>query len=292
MLSIRKTLALFATAGSLVVGVNPAHAFTVSTTIQNLPRTLPLANSTTNLQFGALNANLPGINSLGLNQYYKLNSASLTLKGKVAGSFTIENSSFNPINVSSPALTYILDANNLNSTNNSTTNATSPAVPAATVTAASFTPGPPSPPPTAACSGSWAWGGTFWLCYTPGSQSFSINTGGSYSTVNWEVANGTGATNPVASSFWSGPGNSILLPAQLEFSFINSAFTGGSLGSFSGNFELSTLTADSFLTYNYDILTRTAVPAVPAPLPLFGAGVGFGFTRRLRRRIKSATVAS
>lgn len=37
--------------------------------------------------------------------------------------------------------------------------------------------------------------------------------------------------------------------------------------------------------------TDIAIPNVPAPLPLLGAGAAFGFSRRLRRRIKtSATV--
>ena len=37
-----------------------------------------------------------------------------------------------------------------------------------------------------------------------------------------------------------------------------------------------------------DILNRNSVYSdVPAPLPLVGAGVAFGYSRRLRRRLKA-----
>lgn len=33
------------------------------------------------------------------------------------------------------------------------------------------------------------------------------------------------------------------------------------------------------------VITQTAIPAVPGPLPILGAGAAFGFSRKLRRRI-------
>ena len=33
------------------------------------------------------------------------------------------------------------------------------------------------------------------------------------------------------------------------------------------------------------VITQTAIPPVPGPLPILGAGAAFGFSRKLRRRI-------
>ncbi len=44
---------------------------------------------------------------------------------------------------------------------------------------------------------------------------------------------------------------------------------------------------DFFATYTYaEVLPSPPPSSVPGPLPLFGAGVAFGVSRRLRRRIK------
>jgi hypothetical protein len=63
-----------------------------------------------------------------------------------------------------------------------------------------------------------------------------------------------------------------------------------------GNYnpELSSANYPKFINYNSSstsantLLFTAASPAsVPGPLPLFGAGAAFGWSRRLRRRIKS-----
>ena len=52
-------------------------------------------------------------------------------------------------------------------------------------------------------------------------------------------------------------------------------FTGGSTGG----------------AFHEKYAVATEVPPVPAPLPLFGAAAAFGFSRQLRKRIKSAPAA-
>jgi hypothetical protein len=290
MSRLTKVLGTFAASAAVVAAIGPANALTVTSQIKNAPKSLPLNNIPpgTFLQFGALNANLPGIAPLGPNQKYTLNNAFITTKGKVQGSFKLNNSSFNPVAVASPALTFELNANMLKSADLSTTNTTA-SVPAAQATAAEFIPGPPSPPPTAACDGTWTWGGTFWLCFTPGMVTETINPSGATTSAKWEVAAGGGATYPNTNmTFWGGNGgNDVNVPSFLTFNFIPSAFSGASLASATGQFDISNLPADTIIEYDYMIMD---IPNVPAPLPLLGASLGFGFSRRLRRRIKSRSI--
>ena len=291
MSKLQKVLGTFAASAAVVAGIGPANALSVTSQIQNAPQSLLLNNNSALLTFGALNANLPGIQALGPNQSYKLNNAFITTKGKVVGTFSLSNATFAPVTVASPALTFELNANMLKSTDLATTNTTA-SVPAAQATSASFTPGPPSPPPSAACTGTWTWGGVFWLCYTPGTVTETINPSGATTNAKWEVAAGTGATYPASDmNFWGGGmGNTVSVNSLLTYNFIPAAFAGASLTGATGQFDISNLPADTFIEYNYDIMDMAAVPA---PLPLLGASIGFGFSRRLRRRIKSnSTIAA
>jgi len=294
MSRLTKVLGTFVASAAVVATFGPANALTVTSQIKNAPQSLPLNNtpSGTILQFGALNASLPGIAPLGPNQVYKLNNAFITTKGKVSGTFTLTNSSFTPVSVKSPALTFELNANNLKSQDFATTNTTNP-VPAAKATAADFTTGePPAGPPTSACSGTWTWGGAFWLCYSPGLVTETINPGGATTSAKWEVSVGTGATYPNTNMvFWGGNGgNNVNVPSFLTFNSIPSAVLGASFGGATGKFDISNLPADTFIEYDYTVMD---MGAVPAPLPLLGASIGFGFSRRLRRRINSrSTIAS
>ena len=290
MSRLAKVLGTFVASAAVVATIGPANALTVISQIKNAPQSLPLNNIPpgTFLQFGALNPNLTGIAPLGPNQKYVLNNAFITTKGKVQGSFKLNNTSFNPVAVASPALTFELNANNLKSTDLMTTNTTA-SVPAAQATAAEFIPGPPSPPPTSACNGTWTWGGTFWLCFTPGMVTETINPSSATTSAKWEVAAGGGATYPNTNmTFWGGNGgNDVDVPSFLTYNFIPSAFPGASLASATGQFDISTLPADTFIEYDYMIMD---IAQVPAPLPLLGASIGFGFSRRLRRRIKSRSI--
>jgi hypothetical protein len=290
MSRLTKVLGTFAASAAVVAAIGPANALTVTSQIKNAPPSLPLNNVPpgTVLQFGALNSNLPGIAPLGPNQKYVLNTAFITTKGKVKGEFKLNNTSFTPVTVASPALTFELNANMLKTADLMTTNTTA-SVPAAAATDASFTPGPPSPPPSTACSGTWTWGGTFWLCFTPGMVTETVNPSGATSSAKWEVAAGTGATYPNTNmTFWGGNGgNDVNVPSFLTFNFIPSAFSGASLASATGQFDISNLPADTIIEYDYMIMD---IPNVPAPLPLLGASLGFGFSRRLRRRIKSRSI--
>jgi hypothetical protein len=275
----------------VVAAIGPANALTVTSQIKNAPQSLPLNNVPlgTVLQFGALNSNLPGIAPLGPNQKYVLNTAFITTKGKVQGKFKLNNTSFNPVTVANPALTFELNANMLKSADLMTTNTTA-SVPAAQATGADFTTGaPPAGPPSSACSGTWTWGGTFWLCFTPGMVTETVNPSGATSTAKWEVAAGFGATYPNTNmTFWGGNNtDNVNVPSFLTFNFIPSAFPGASLASATGQFDISNLPADTIIEYDYMIMD---IPNVPAPLPLLGASLGFGFSRRLRRRIKSRSI--
>jgi len=291
MSRLTKVLGTFAASAAVVAAIGPANALTVTSQIKNAPQTLQLNNVPpgTTLQFGALNSNLPGIAPLGPNQKYVLNTAFITTKGKVQGTFKLNNTSFAPVTVASPALTFELNANMLKTADLMTTNTTA-SVPAATATGADFTTGaPPAGPPSSACSGTWTWGGNFWLCYTPGTVTETINPSGATSTAKWEVAAGGFATYPNTNmTFWGGNGgNDVNVPSFLTFNFIPSAFSGASLASVTGQFDISNLPADTIIEYDYMIMD---IPNVPAPLPLLGASLGFGFSRRLRRRIKSRSI--
>jgi len=291
MSRLTKVLGTFAASAAVVAAIGPANALTVTSQIKNAPQTLQLNNVPpgTTLQFGALNSNLPGIAPLGPNQKYVLNTAFITTKGKVQGTFKLNNTSFAPVTVASPALTFELNANMLKTADLMTTNTTA-SVPAATATGADFTTGaPPAGPPSSPCSGTWTWGGTFWLCFTPGTVTETINPSGATSTAKWEVAAGGFATYPNTNmTFWGGNGgNDVNVPSFLTFNFIPSAFSGASLASVTGQFDISNLPADTIIEYDYMIMD---IPNVPAPLPLLGASLGFGFSRRLRRRIKSRSI--
>jgi len=291
MSRLTKVLGTFVASAAVVATIGPANALTVTSQIKNAPQSLPLNNIPpgTFLQFGALNANLPGIAPLGPNQKYTLNTAFITTKGKVQGTFKLNNSTFDPVSVASPALTFELNANMLKSADLMTTN-TTVSVPPAQATAADFTTGaPPAGPPSSACSGTWTWGGNFWLCYTPGMVTETINPSGATTNAKWEVAAGSGATYPNTNMvFWGGNGtDDVKVPSFLTFNFIPSAFPGASLASATGQFDISNLPEDTFIEYDYMIMD---IAQVPAPLPLLGASIGFGFSRRLRRRIKSRSI--
>jgi hypothetical protein len=107
-----------------------------------------------------------------------------------------------------------------------------------------------------------------------------------------------GLTTLPASGMYSGSFNMIdTSPASMIPTSIQSYFAGSpTVNVFNGNFMASavggggifgnslTLSGPLYLTYKYD----DGVTGVPAPLPIVGASVAFGFARKLRRRIQSS----
>ena len=294
MLSIRKTGIAAVAAGSLLIGANPASALT--TPLINPSAVLPLAPASTGLNAKGFNqANFPAIWSAAPSgSTPQLTDVRIFTRGKLAGSFTVEN--YNPntaLPVNSPALSFKENANGMNSADLPTTNTTG-VVPAATVTSipGQFFPstGPSGPPTSPSCPVGWnptAFPpfGVLWNCSTttttPGMQSFTINPTSSLTSTNWSLIGG-GNINGIASSFWSG--NTISIP-----SFISLTFPSFAPIARSATFTLDGTASNNYLDYSYSYVQNQ----VPTPLPVLGAGLAFSFSRRLRRRIKSsATLAS
>lgn len=294
MLSIRKTGIAAVAASSLLIGANPANALT--TPLLNPNAVLPLTPASTGLNAKGFNqVNFPAIWAAAPSgSTPQLTDVRLFTRGRLAGSFTVEN--YNPnaaIPVNSPALNFKENANGMNSTDLATTNSTGN-VPAATVTSipGQFFPnsGPPGPPTSPSCPAGWTptsipGFGVLWNCAstttTPGMQSFTINPTSSLTSTSWSLVGG-GNINGIASSFWSG--NTISIP-----SFVSLAFPSLATTNRSATFTLDGTASNNYLDYSYSYVQNQ----VPTPLPVLGAGLAFSFSRRLRRRIKSsATLAS
>jgi hypothetical protein len=94
---------------------------------------------------------------------------------------------------------------------------------------------------------------------------------------NWSLIGG-GNTNGIASAFWSG--NAVNIPSLISLSF-SSILPDSS----AATFTLDGSSATNYIQYTYVYANNQ----VPAPLPLAGAGLAYGFSRRLRRRIKSSS---
>jgi len=306
MFFARKTFVAAVAAGALVVGNGPARA------AQTTPSENPLTNPSAVLPItpGSLGLTAKGFNQANFAAVWsaaptgftpKLTDVRLFTKGTLLGSFTVEN--YNPsatVTVNNPAVTFNEKSNGMFSSSLTTVNTTG-VVPVATVTSipsevvgpqpAAGLPG--SPPTSPSCPAGWVAGPSFgsgafsfqqWNCSstttTPGQATFQINPS-TPTAANWSLI-GSGNTNGVASSFWSANTVSIQSFITLTFpSFTPSAQT--------ATFTLNGSGVDNYILYNYDYVAN----GVPGPLPLAGAGLAFGFSRRLRRRIKSSsTIAS
>jgi hypothetical protein len=65
-----------------------------------------------------------------------------------------------------------------------------------------------------------------------------------------------------------------------------STFTAGTLSSaFTNRFDV---TSQGFTSFDNSVNQRLETSSVPGPLPILGAGAAFGFSRKLRSRIKAA----
>jgi hypothetical protein len=292
-----KKFALFARLGSapitaLALTCLPARALTVTTPILNAPQTLN-TTSDVGLSFLSFNqANFPSITGLSPTQVLRLNSVQIQTKGTAAGTFTVTNASTTtPVPVSSGAFNYQVLANNIASTSqtpSSQTGLTNTTGSVGVATSGSLSTTVPTCTPPSFVGSSIFGGTTYYFCTTPGSNSFTLNQPATSSnSFNWFVSPLSGETNSINSSFWTA-GATLSLDSRISFTPNPGAFSGGVLSPSSPAFTylLSSTPADTFLTYDYDIVEAIKVPA---PLPLLGAAFGFGFTRRLRRRIQSAS---
>jgi len=296
MRNLKKSFAAFAITG-ISLSCLPAKALLVTAPIQNAPQTLNTTGNT-GLQFKTFNAtNFPAaFAGLLPNETLKLTNIRIDTKGTPAGTFTVLNgSSTTTVSVASGAFSYNVLANNVPSVlqtpsmQTGLTNTTGN-VPVAVNGTLNLV--PPSCTPPATVQSIVFSGTTYYYCSTPGSANFTLNQpAASSSAISWSIAPASGQTNPIASSFWT-TGSSLSLASSISFTPDPTKFPGGTLlpSSPAFSFLLSSLPADTFLTYDYEKMTMTSVPA---PLPLIGAGFAFGFSRRLRRRIKSTgTIAS
>lgn len=113
---------------------------------------------------------------------------------------------------------------------------------------------------------------------------YGIDIGDFFGTLSLEFDNGNIATQPIPTAPQNVADGSVLYwgiiadPSEGQISKITFATTEG--------------TGDFFGFDNFTIGSREQVKpsSVPGPLPLLGAGAAFGWSRRLRRRVK-ATVA-
>ena len=112
---------------------------------------------------------------------------------------------------------------------------------------------------------------------------YGIDIGDFFGTLSIEFDNGNIATQSVASAPQSQADGSVLFwgiitdPSEGEISSISFVTTQG--------------TGDFFAFDNMTIGSREQVKppsTVPSPLPLLGAGAAFGWSRRLRRRVKAS----
>ena len=296
MFSIRKAFVASVALGSLVTGVSPARALvTPNVALSNPGAILPLTPGSTTL------------NSLGFNQTNFasiwagaptgqtpiLQDVRLFTRGTLDGSFVVKNTNTSAgINVVNPTLTFTERANGMNSSVLSASNSTG-TVPAAILKSTVTIPTtPPGPPPTSNttntssaryCPGlNWV-AGDFdadtgfqaWTCTT--AQQSTFNIGPTTIATNWSLIGG-GNTNGIASAFWSG--NAVNIPSLISLSFSNIL-----PDSSTATFTLDGSSANNYIQYTYVYANNQ----VPAPLPLAGAGLAFGFSRRLRRRIKSSS---
>jgi hypothetical protein len=114
----------------------------------------------------------------------------------------------------------------------------------------------------------------------PYSSSETLNITPTVQTFNWTLV--PGGTNPL--SYFTN--NAVTLQALSDFAPIVTGLGAGELSD-SSTYTLSSTLADTFLTFDYTVGPEPST--VPGPLPIIGAASAFGFSRRLRSRIKQVS---
>jgi len=177
-----------------------------------------------------------------------LNSVMITVKGTSGGNVVVTQ--FSPLNtatVTSPGKLNLTVNGIMPVAQDNASSSTPSIIPAATLTP-TYTPGV----------------GTITVVPQPHTYTWTLTPGG---------------TNDI-SYFYN---NAVTLQALSEFAPVIVG-AGASETSDSTTFALDSTLANTYLTFDYTIPAPGA--ATPGPLPLLGAASAFGFSRRLRRRIK------
>jgi hypothetical protein len=126
----------------------------------------------------------------------------------------------------------------------------------------------------------------------------SISTNGGSSFTNYTTSSGLGSNivygvYASGSSIYAATGGGLSISTDGGTSFTNYTITSGL-----GNDIVTGVYADGGNIYaatngGLSIAQQSDPPsAVPGPLPLFGAVSAFGFSRKLRRRLRAAATAS
>jgi hypothetical protein len=244
----RFSLAASALAAAALLAPGSAHALTATSPVQAAV-TIGSAAPGTDISFQGFSDAFK--TTKGIPLWATLNSVQITTKGTTGGSVVVQQ--FNPAGsatVTSPGKMN-LTINGIMPTSQNNSNTPSPA----TVPAAVYP--------------------------IPGAGSATINVTPTVHTYNWAIV--PGGTNPISFFY----GNSLTLQALAEFAPTITGTPGAIETSDASTFALSSILADTFLTFDYTVGPEPST--VPSPLPIIGAASAFGFSRRLRSRIKQVS---
>jgi len=188
--------------------------------------------------------------SQGIPLWATLNSVQITTKGTTGGSVVVAN--FNPgssATATSPGIQN-LTINGIMPVGKQNDNSPTPVT---------VSPAPGAPP--------------FY-------SSATLNITPTVQTFNWALI--PGGTNPL--SYFTN--DAVTLQALSDFAPTVTGLGSGELSD-SSTYTLSSTLADTFLTFDYTVGPEPST--VPGPLPIIGAASAFGFSRRLRSRIKQVS---
>ena len=242
---------LSAILAAVSLSAGAASAAITTTPILSAPTIGGNALSGVNLSFSGFDTAFKTANSIPLNAV--LNTITITLSGTTGGSVAMTNFVPAPTSafIQSPG-TFTLTVNGITATPQNNPN-NAPSIPGATT--APYVPG----------SGP--------VGITPQSKTFvfGIVPGGT-SDVSYFYFN-----SPVSLSSLSDYTVSIYPGAASEGSWNGTTLLNGDFSTFA----ISPTLTNSYLTYNWSVPAST-----PGPLPVLGAASAFGFSRRLRRKVK------
>ena len=236
-----------------LVAPTASRAATATTPILTNPTINGATN--TNLNFQGFDNAFKVANGIPLNAV--LNNVLLTAKGTTGGSVSLINFvPGSPATVGSPG-TFNLTVNGVSPISQSNANSTP------TIAGATLTP------------------------YVPGSGTANITS--TAKTFMWNVFNG-GTLSVAPNGPWYSSTVSLASLSDFVAPVASGSLTEGvfsdpnTLPGDNSTFLISSLLSDTTLTYDWSLPTSP----VPGPLPLLGAASAFGFSRRIRNRIKAS----
>jgi hypothetical protein len=131
--------------------------------------------------------------------------------------------------------------------------------------------------------------------WTSASNTFNytitIITGGGFSLDQWAA---TGSSSILGSGFTSTVTATNSAPSPNPNGAVNAFTTVGSPSTFTAGTTSSAftntfnVTSQGFTSFDNTVNQKAPTSSVPGPLPILGAGAAFGFSRKLRSRIKAA----